>query len=81
MAITSQTATQIGPNTWIITVTSGLGSPTFYWYQDGILVETSERADRVFDVFDARRWPLNRHERAWEPVDQSTHPVLPPWDE
>jgi len=52
MAITSKQEIWLGGNAVLVVVTSGLSTPTFYWYQDGVLVEISERAERIFYVTD-----------------------------
>jgi hypothetical protein len=41
---------QIGPNGWRLSYQSDLPNPTFYIYQDGLLVDTTKATTRVLSV-------------------------------
>ena len=50
MAVTITAQYRIGPTTWRIEVASTLGDPTFYWYVDGILIDSSNQPFRTFEI-------------------------------
>lgn len=50
MAITSIISQRLSGGSWLITATSDLPSPSYYWYRDGLLVDVTLSNSRQFDL-------------------------------